>query len=66
MGKPPRIVLRRVLDRGNLALAEIVQLLRLGRVVAVAIDDHDASLGSPDGSADVREAHLRRKQSEGK
>src|SRR3984893_9758421 len=39
-----RGLLRRVLDGGDLVLAEIVQLLRLGGVVAVAIDDHDASL----------------------
>src|SRR5262249_49587748 len=39
-----RRLLSRVLDAGDLALSEIVQLLRLGRVVAVTVDDHDASL----------------------
>ena len=32
--------LRRVLERGDLLLAKAVELLRRGRVVAVAVDDH--------------------------
>ena len=36
-----RRLLRRVLDGGDLVLAEVVQLLRLGGVVAVAVDDHE-------------------------
>ena len=40
----PQGLLRRVLDGGDLVLAKIVQLLRLGRVVAVTVDDHRASL----------------------
>ncbi len=42
-----RRFLRRVLDAGDLGLAEIVQLLRFGRVVAVTVDDHDASRDEP-------------------
>src|SRR5262249_18805837 len=38
-----RRLLPRVLDAGDLRFAEIVQLLRLGRVVAVTVDDHGAS-----------------------
>src|SRR5262249_30799400 len=40
---PARRLLSRILDAGDLRFAEIVQLLRLGRVVAVTVDDHDAS-----------------------
>src|SRR5262249_43686024 len=38
-----RGLLRGILDAGDLALAPVVQLLRLGRVVAVTVDDHEAS-----------------------
>src|SRR4029077_18283244 len=41
--RAPRGLLSRVLDAGDLALAPVVQLLRLGRVMAVTVDDHDAS-----------------------
>ena len=37
-------LLRRILDGRDLALAEVVELLRFGGVVAVAVDDHVASL----------------------
>src|SRR5712675_693528 len=47
----PHGLLRRVLDGGDLMLAEVVQLLRLGRVVAVTVDDHRASLESKGGLA---------------
>src|SRR5712691_9561799 len=39
-----RRLLPGVLDGGNLVLAKVMQLLRLRRVMAVAVDDHGASL----------------------